>query len=206
MNTDNVNIQAGILTGVFNECLDECAPIVTKEIMRPPASWITQEIKMVMSNRDRLRSIRDKNYSAMAIENYRRSKGKVKLMIKNAKVNYFQKKFKECKNIWNITDEIVPSKKKNKQVCSFNDAETTAENFNNYFSNVGRNFFLETQQSREIAPRPVHVNPPPPPSPSSPSSPSSPPRRQICSNPLRIGKTYSRSCLSTTSPKFKCRQ
>ena len=67
---------------------------------------------MAMSNRDRLRSIRDKNYSAMAIENYRRSKGKVKLMIKNTKVNYFQKKCKECKNIWNIIDEIVLSKRK----------------------------------------------------------------------------------------------
>ena len=29
LNTDNVNIQACILTGIFNECLDECAPIVT---------------------------------------------------------------------------------------------------------------------------------------------------------------------------------
>ena len=57
--------------------------------MRPPDSWITEEIKRAMSNRHRLRSIKDTNYSAMTIENYRRSKGKVKSMIKNAKVNYF---------------------------------------------------------------------------------------------------------------------
>ena len=93
MNTDDVNTQVSILTGVFNECLNGCAPIVTKEIRRPPASWITDEVKLAMANRDRLRLVRDENFSDMTHENYKKSKSNVKIMIKHAKVKHFQKKY-----------------------------------------------------------------------------------------------------------------
>lgn len=152
--TDDVNYQADTLTAVFNECLDDCAPIVTKEIRRPPAPWITQEIREAMEKRDVLRDIRDTQCTQQSNENYRRSKNYAKHMMESSKYEHFHKKFVENKerggNIWNVMGEIIPSRRNDKLGCSFENVEEMAENFNEYFSNVGRNVFLETQQYREL--------------------------------------------------------
>ena len=42
LSTDSVSSQVKILTNVLNKCIDECAPIVTKIITRPPKPWITE--------------------------------------------------------------------------------------------------------------------------------------------------------------------
>lgn len=54
IHTDDVNAQVKIFTENFKECLDHCAPIVTKEIKRPYAPWINDDIKAVMKVRDNL--------------------------------------------------------------------------------------------------------------------------------------------------------
>ena len=41
--TDDANNQASILTSVLNHCLDQCAPIVTKVISRPPSPWMNNQ-------------------------------------------------------------------------------------------------------------------------------------------------------------------
>ncbi len=46
-NTDNVNLQVNTLTTILNKC-----PIVVKEIHRPPAPWLTDEIRQVMTTRN----------------------------------------------------------------------------------------------------------------------------------------------------------
>ena len=56
LNTDNVSDQVGILTNVFTSCLDTCAPVVRREITRPPAPWMTDNIKETMKVRDKLKS------------------------------------------------------------------------------------------------------------------------------------------------------
>ena len=54
LDTDEVNIQVLIFTNIFNECLDACAPLVTREIKRPPAPWIDSELKDAMKFRDEI--------------------------------------------------------------------------------------------------------------------------------------------------------
>ncbi len=49
--TDDVDTQVNILTLAITNCLDQCAPLVTKEIKRPPAPWINDEIRSAMAVR-----------------------------------------------------------------------------------------------------------------------------------------------------------
>ena len=148
--TDDVNRQTDILAEVFNECLDSCAPIVTKEITRPPAQWMTHEILETIEKRDQSRIIRDRNFTELSINRYKVLKNKVKQLINNAKVNHFNRKFIANKgikrNIWDVIHEIIPSKQKDKQDCCFVNIEKRAEDFNEFFSSVGENVFRETQQ------------------------------------------------------------
>ena len=48
LNTDNIDIQVPIITKIMNECIDNCAPVLTKQMIRPPAPWIDQGIKLAM--------------------------------------------------------------------------------------------------------------------------------------------------------------
>ncbi len=45
LHTDAVNRQLCIFNETFIECLDLCAPIVTKEIKRPYAPWFADELR-----------------------------------------------------------------------------------------------------------------------------------------------------------------
>ena len=50
--TDNVDTQVQVFNEIFNKCLDACAPLVTKEIKRPFAPWITDNLKVLMQERN----------------------------------------------------------------------------------------------------------------------------------------------------------
>ena len=45
LNTDDANLQVAIFSETFNECLDLCAPLVTREITRPFVPWISQKLR-----------------------------------------------------------------------------------------------------------------------------------------------------------------
>lgn len=50
--TDNVDTQVNIFTNIFNNCLDDCAPLTTKEVKRPFAPWIDENLRALMHERD----------------------------------------------------------------------------------------------------------------------------------------------------------
>ncbi|KAK7025533.1 hypothetical protein SK128_021174, partial [Halocaridina rubra] len=54
LSTYCVNYQVSISTGVFTRCLNECAPLTTKVMTRPPAPWIDSQLKEQMKRRDDL--------------------------------------------------------------------------------------------------------------------------------------------------------
>ena len=148
-----MNRQVEILTVTFNDCLEACAPIVTKVIRRPPAPWMTEEIKVAITERDRLRTLRDHSYNEASNALYKLSKKQVKTLIKNAKVQHYRSKFQKCKaskgDIWDVIGEIVPSKKNVQTATVFSDPVESAIVFNSFFSNVGKNVYEETQQYQE---------------------------------------------------------
>ena len=110
LQTDDVNEQVFILKTVMNTCIDAIAPMVTKEIYRPPAPWISTEIKEAMKNRDHLRNIRDLVRDENSEAQYKMSKSNVKSMLHFAKATYNQNQLKlNKKNIWHVINKIVPN-------------------------------------------------------------------------------------------------
>ena len=51
---DDVNKQVEVFNDVFIKCLNECAPVVTKEVRRPYAPWIGEDITLAMGIRNDL--------------------------------------------------------------------------------------------------------------------------------------------------------
>ena len=151
LRTDDVNVQADIFTTNFMSSLDSCAPLVTKIITRPPAPWMTDEIRYEMRYRNRLKERLHLEYNEITDALYKLSKNRVKSMIRLAKSNLHRNKFMNArnskKNIWNIVNEVIPSKSKSNSSIMVNDPAASAEKFNEFFANVGKKTFQSVRSS-----------------------------------------------------------
>ena len=151
LRTDDVNVQEDIFTTNFMSSLDSCAPIVTKTITRPPAPWMTDEIRSEMRCRNSLKERLHLEYNEITDALYKLSKKRVKSMIRIAKSNFHRNKFIMARNskkdIWNVVNEVIPSKSKSNSNMMVNDPAASAEKFNNFFANVGKKTFESVQSS-----------------------------------------------------------
>ncbi|CAF3375847.1 unnamed protein product, partial [Rotaria socialis] len=152
-NTDNVDEQVRIFTKVFQESLEKCAPIVTRNLKRPPAPWLTEEVRTKMSERDHLLRIFRQNVSEIAAQRaYQNSKKEVKRLVKKAKKQHYQSRLKDNKGnlkaIWKIVNEIIPRKSQNHDPSSgLPDMQKIANDFNAFFSSIGKNTYNEVKKS-----------------------------------------------------------
>ena len=152
-NTDDVNMQTEIFTNVISQALNECAPVKKMIIRRPPNKWITDEIKKEINKKQELNRIyrlaENKKYKMRISEKFKLQNKLVKQMCIKAKTKHIQTELIEArsnqKQIWKITRQIVPGKKRQEK-CKFKNRKITAENFNTYFSKVGEEIFNEIQE------------------------------------------------------------
>ena len=90
LNTDNANLQVIILTETFNECLDQCAPIVTVEITRPFAPWIDENLRTLIAEKNSLQSELKTNRSNLELANqFKQYKKNTEKLLNNAKKHSF---------------------------------------------------------------------------------------------------------------------
>ena len=96
LETDDINTQVAIFVNAFKECLEMCAPIVTKVLSRPPLPWINDTIKNKMKVRDSLlqRARKDFNNSAKQ-DQYKNCKKEVKSLMMQAQSEYYEKRLTE---------------------------------------------------------------------------------------------------------------
>ena len=151
MTTDNVNEQVDVLTSVITRSLEKCAPLVTRKIRRPPAPWITNEIRDVMIARDLThKQLKDDRSNHLLQERYKHLKKQTKSLICNAKKQYYHNKLSSTRGntsaTWNTVKDLIPNKRQPNN-CSFDNAIMKAEEFNEFFANVGKNTFESTQIS-----------------------------------------------------------
>lgn len=151
LNTDNVDSQTQTLTDVMNRSVDECAPIVTRLVSRPPAPWIDDNIKNSIKERDRVRECLKLDRSNTALQEVYKGKKKfVKSSIHRGRASHYKERFRKCGNNqaekWKVARELIPDKKKN--VKSYDNIELNdkIEEFNEFFSNVGKNTYEKTQE------------------------------------------------------------
>lgn len=150
LHTDDVNVQTNTLTSVMTKCLDICAPITTKVIRRPPAPWLNEEtLQAIQQKNDILKQLKQNRTNTSLQTNCKHLKKKVKHLINQAKHKYYHNQLSNSKNnpssTWKIIKDIIPDKKNNPSTHTFSDEKAKAEEFNEFFANVGKNTFNKTQ-------------------------------------------------------------
>ncbi len=151
LDTDDVNRQVDIFISIFIECLDACAPYVTKEIKRPFAPWMNDDLKEAMKLRNEThKKLKSDRMNFALQEQYKREKRQVKNLIAKTKAEYYNNKFKENRGktakTWKTIREIVPTCKNNANDCNFEDKTNKANAFNVHFVNVRKNTFEKNQE------------------------------------------------------------
>ena len=121
MDTDDVNLQVNIFNEIFISCLDKCAPLVTREVTRPAAPWLSDELRLAMKQRDDTRSKLSRDRSNTTLQQqYTDEKKVVKSRIAASIKEYYANKFSDSKGnssaIWNLIKELVPNKKNKSDV------------------------------------------------------------------------------------------
>ena len=151
LSTDNVNIQVPILTNVLNNCIDNCAPLQTKEIFRPPAPWITDDIKASIKKRDKLqKDVKQDSDNLMLRDNYKEKKKEVNRLIDSSRKKYYREELKHNKNnltvSWNIVKTMLFNNYNANPQLDNEDLVNKAEKFNDFFANVGKKPYERTQE------------------------------------------------------------
>lgn len=141
--TDDVNEQVKVFTNVFNKCLDQCAPTVTKVVRRPPAPWISGDLcnAIEIKNSYQKRLKKDRHNINLQTE-YKREKKRVTKLIRIAKSKYYNTQFHECRGntaaTWKLINKIVPNKTHKNMDQLFDNTKEKAKEFNDHFANIGK--------------------------------------------------------------------
>lgn len=163
--TDNVDTQVQIFNEVFIKCLDLCAPFVTQEIRRPFAPWITEELKTIIQQKnDALKDLKKDRSNINLETNYKNLKKQVRSSIHHSKTEHYNGKLNNNrgnhKAIWKTIRELIPNNKNNaKPQDKTDDKESkkqTANHFNTFFANVGKNTFEKSQRHLGDTPETQH--------------------------------------------------
>ncbi len=81
------------------ESLNDCAPFVTKIVRRPPAPWMTDDIKQVIEVRNSLQNhLKNDRHNTTLMTEYKNVKKKVLYLINTAKTMYYNNEISKCKN------------------------------------------------------------------------------------------------------------
>ncbi len=126
--------------------------MVTKEIRRPPAPWITNEIREIMKARNEAQTILKNDRLNPTLQNhYKELKKRVKKLLNKTKKEYYHNQLSNSKNniaaTWKIVKDAIPPSKTKSNTCIIEDEQNKAEEFNTFFANVGKNTYDKTQHS-----------------------------------------------------------
>ena len=149
ISTDDVDEQVNTVTETLMNSIDTIAPEETKIIYRPPAPWISQDIKNAIEERDSIRDRLKVRENGALRELYKEKKRMVRTEIYRNKAQYFKDQYQNnqkdiCKT-WKITKILIPNKKVQSNINQFENIFEKAEEFNQYFANVGRETYLKTR-------------------------------------------------------------
>ena len=133
---------------IFIEVLDKHAPLQCKKIRSKKVPWITSDIKKLNNTRDKLK----RKAISTNLENdwfdYKTSRNKVNIELRNAKKDYYSTKIAgqkfNPKKAWKSINNLLGRQNKPTVVNeinlggkNFTTPKDIAEGFNDYFSNIG---------------------------------------------------------------------
>ncbi len=101
LHTDDVNTQVDIFNSNFNKCLNECAPFVTKEVRKPVAPWMNDNIQIAINIRDNIhKTLKSDRHNPKLQEKYKHEKKKkAKSIIEMLKLSIIKRNFNKIGEI-----------------------------------------------------------------------------------------------------------
>ncbi len=138
------------------DCIEQYAPVVTTEIKKPFAPWITDKIRSAMTVRNDLQSqLKFNRHNSVLQKQYKRERNKVKSLLQHAEQQYYREQFNNCRGntaaTWKVIRDIMP--KQRSSVYNSSDDKTGYEKANIYnelFANIGKQTFEKTQYQSSI--------------------------------------------------------
>ena len=126
-------------------------PHVTKEITRLPAPWISNDLKEAIRARDQLQNrLKLDRMNELLRGQFKNEKKRVQALLQAKKKEYFKREFVNCKgnlsNKWKIVHNMIPRANNNASLSNGDNIKEKAEEFNEYFANVGRLAFEITTE------------------------------------------------------------
>ena len=149
--TDNVDHQVRIFNEYFLECVDMCAPKVTKVIKGRPTPWMNDEVRSAITARNVLQDKLKKDVNNCILrEQYKTAKKHVKFLINKTRSDHYCNRLSDSKGnssaTWKIIGEIVPNQKHKSSPCNFDDPGEKADEFSDFFSKVGERTYERSQE------------------------------------------------------------
>ena len=151
---DAVEVWQNLLLEVVNRHM----PCRQKRVKSKPSPWMTSDILKIIKERDKLKAKAHKakfnfvNENNLAIKNdkqtfydnlwkeYRMLRNKVTTKIRKARRSFYSNKLSAAENpnqIWNILKDVMPNKTPSQTGHSNSNTISQANQFNDYFANVG---------------------------------------------------------------------
>ena len=141
-NDGDVNTMLDTFNQTIQSTLDSHAPIKTVKVRSHPCPFVSQDIKDLMKTRDQLHRRYLQTRDDLDWSNFKDARKAVKRMLKDSERNYYLDEVQRHKNnpgsLWKIIDQAIPSKSKEKHTYT-KDPKTVADEFNQFFSSVGKN-------------------------------------------------------------------
>ena len=125
--------------------------IVKREITRPFAPWIGQELRETIKEKNMLQlKLKNDRSNQLLDSQFKQNKKDVEKLLNNAKKNHFKEKFSKCKGnsggTWRVVGEMIPDLKGKSKSVIFDDPSKKANEFNEYFSKIGEIAFQKSQE------------------------------------------------------------
>ena len=127
---------------------------MTKEVKRPFAPWITDNLRALMQERNNVQQ--DLKYDRNNLflrEKYKALKKQVKKLLHESKSQYYNKALEENRGntaaTWRILKELLPESKNTSSIAQSFDVDMKsqkAEEYNKFFASVGENTFKKSQE------------------------------------------------------------
>ena len=86
---DDIDNQVTILENIFTDIIDKNAPFRTFRVTKPPAPWLTEEIKSLMDLRDRYKNKYNKDKKETTHNTYKELRNQVTHTIRKVKIKTF---------------------------------------------------------------------------------------------------------------------
>lgn len=150
----DVDTKLNTLNDVVGSTLNLHAPVRTTRIRHRPCPFVLRGIKQLMKTRDLLHRNFFQSRDPSDWSKYRESRDTIKEILRETEQNYtfleVQQNKSNPSSLWKVINRVIPSKNKESQRVYTKDLKTVADEFNVFFTSVGKTAALAASHLAEI--------------------------------------------------------